>query len=44
MEVLSVILKFYSGAVTAKLESSQKVLVNDVVFELKESECLALIG
>ena len=38
------ILKFYSGAVTAKLESSQKVLVNDVVFELKESECLALIG
>lgn len=38
------ILEFHSGTVTAKLESSQKVLVSNVAFELKERECLALIG
>ena len=38
------ILEFHSGAVTAKLESSQKVLVSNVAFELQEGECLALIG
>lgn len=38
------ILEFHSGAVTAKLESSQKVLVSDVAFQLKAGECLALIG
>lgn len=38
------ILEFHSGAVTAKLESSQNVLVSDVAFQLKAGECLALIG
>jgi ABC-type dipeptide/oligopeptide/nickel transport system ATPase component len=43
-EALPMILEFHSGAVTAKLESSQKVLVRDVAFELQKGECLALIG
>lgn len=38
------ILEFHSGVVTAKLESSQKILVSNVSFALKERECLALIG
>ena len=43
-EVLSVILEFHSGTVTAKLEASQKVLLSDVTFSLQAGESLALIG
>jgi len=39
-----VILEFYSGVVTAKLESSRKLLLSDVAFALQEGESLALIG
>ena len=43
-EVLSVILEFHSGAITAKLESSRKLLVSDVNFTLHKGESLALVG